>query len=898
MPIGYEQTKLWTSCLAERPDDPDGPLRERLRVAYHGFRQRAAVLAAEIPLDLRTFTQHDVTHLDALWEMADLIVGDKITLTPAEAFVLGGAFLVHDLGMGLAAFPDGLEQLTTEAGWSDIVASTFHQLEGRPAEPDELTDPPAEVLRVAKETALREKHADRAAELALISWQASSGATYHLIEDVDLRNWAGRLIGRLAASHGWDLDNVAAEFSSQPLGALPGHPPSWVVEPLKLACLMRLADACHVDGRRAPGYLRAVRRPPAAADLHWIFQERLHRPTVQDDAIVYTSGQSFAATEAAPWWLCFETLQMIDGELSAVDALLLDCGRPRFALNRVKGVDTPRRLSDLVPTDGWIPVDARVVVTDAPKLVAALGGEQLYGDDLNIPLRELIQNATDANRALRMQVPDAPRPTVRVTLRLAEDEAWWLCVEDNGIGMSSRVLSTTLLDFGRSYWGSQLMRQEHPGLAASGFRATGRYGIGFYSVFMLGDEVRVVSRRYDEASRDTMVLEFADGLISRPVLRPARHTEIKHSGGTTVSVRLHHPPYSKNGLIWESEHPSGPLHHLCGWLAPAIDSDLLVQENDGPPTLVVKAEDWRHIDAVTLLSRIASPVRWKVPASTYSIDELARRVRTIGHQEAPAGRAALAPTNYALIDANIQGNLAGVVVAGGLRLGEISRTVGIFLANPSKADRKSGRLDATEDALTNWASTQAEIYDEFSKNEPLAWLEGASSILSALAADTAGTYVCLTKDGPMDVAALTRRLNTRQHVLVTSVYDVDFKTSTDGFRTWDERSHQELTLHDDVIVLPGDHSAQLGVWFDLHPDRRWHPTLETGDEFNSRQWWYYHQRSIESCVIKAAVSAWGVSLDEVLDSFEYLADEQVPVGDIHGTGECQAMAEWRITRPS
>ncbi|MBA2593659.1 MAG: hypothetical protein M3495_02490 [Pseudomonadota bacterium] len=41
-------------------------------------------------------TVHDITHLDALWRVADQIAGPDYPINPAEAFVLGGAFLLHD----------------------------------------------------------------------------------------------------------------------------------------------------------------------------------------------------------------------------------------------------------------------------------------------------------------------------------------------------------------------------------------------------------------------------------------------------------------------------------------------------------------------------------------------------------------------------------------------------------------------------------------------------------------------------------------------------------------------------------------------------------------------------------------------------------------------------------
>ncbi len=108
MVLAFEVTNLWQSSLGE--GDGNGILEEkraRLRNAFYTFRSRATVVASEIPRNLPFFTVHDVTHLDALWETASTIAGEHYRLTPTEAFVLGGAFLVHDLAMSQAAYPKG-----------------------------------------------------------------------------------------------------------------------------------------------------------------------------------------------------------------------------------------------------------------------------------------------------------------------------------------------------------------------------------------------------------------------------------------------------------------------------------------------------------------------------------------------------------------------------------------------------------------------------------------------------------------------------------------------------------------------------------------------------------------------------------------------------------------------
>jgi hypothetical protein len=78
--------------------------------------------------------------------------------------------------------------------------------------------------------------------------------------------------------------------------------------------------------------------------------------------------------------------------------------------------------------------------------------------------------------------------------------------------MSEAVLTGSLLDFGAPFWGTTRMVEEFPGLAAKGMASLGQFGIGFFSVFILGDHVRVITRRPDHAESDALLLEFRDGI--------------------------------------------------------------------------------------------------------------------------------------------------------------------------------------------------------------------------------------------------------------------------------------------------------------------------------------------------------------------------------------------------
>ena len=511
----FADNPLIRLTLAKQPGkDKDAKPRERLWDALLQFRERAAVLANEIHRDLPDFTDHGLTHLDALWEMANLIAGPAYPLNPLEALVLGGVFLIHDLGLGLAAWPGGPDEIKQGAGWGDALSTLLRKRLERVPTPEELADPPADIERAAVQERLRMLHAEQAERLALASFPANpqKGETvYYLVEDADLRQQLGSLLGKIAHSHWWPVSRLANEFATT-RGALPNCPGDWTIDPLKIAVLLRTADAAHLDARRAPGFLLALRRPEGISRDHWNFQNHLLKPRAEDDRLVYTTNRPFLTEEVDAWWLCEETLRMVDRELHQVDALLADRGRPRLKVRGVAKAESPQRLKENIEVDGWAPVDARLHVSNVADLARKLGGEQLYGNDPTIPLRELIQNASDSVRARRL-LESLANDWGRVIVRLGRDDRGpWIEVEDTGIGMSEAVLSGPLLDFGTTYWGSALMRRSTRGYGRRASSLQAALASDSSLVFMWGHRVRVTTRRYKEdAQKDTRILRVLDG---------------------------------------------------------------------------------------------------------------------------------------------------------------------------------------------------------------------------------------------------------------------------------------------------------------------------------------------------------------------------------------------------
>jgi hypothetical protein len=391
--------------------------------------------------------------------------------------------------------------------------------------------------------AVRSLHAQEASRLVERQWKdPATGEPLFLIEDTHLRKHFGELIGKLAASHNWSIEMVKIELPHQANSPaeLPGE---WSVEPRKLACLLRCADALHIDNRRAPDFFHALLQRSGVSFDHWRAQNQighvaLDRSDPTGRTVLLTTTRPFLEADAASWWVIFDAATVAQRELETSNALLTAEGTQPFQVRRIRGVESPELMSEFVRASGWTPCAAQIHISNVEQLVGSLGGKQLYGQDsdpLAIAIRELVQNARDAIKA-RAHMDPGFEGEIRV--RVLRSEPTIVEVEDNGIGMSRRVLTGPLLDFGTSFWASSLVRSEFPGLSSSGFVPVGKFGIGFYSVFMASNNVTVSTKRWDDGLKDTHTLAFTGGLTLRPLLKAGQSRQVGVATSTVVALTL------------------------------------------------------------------------------------------------------------------------------------------------------------------------------------------------------------------------------------------------------------------------------------------------------------------------------------------------------------------------
>jgi len=112
-------------------------------------------------------------------------------------------------------------------------------------------------------------------------------------------------------------------------------------------------------------------------------------------------------------------------------------------------------------------------------------------------LRELISNAADAADKLRFEALTNPNllendSTLRIRIK-ADSKARTLTIEDNGIGLSREEAITHLGTIAKS--GTAEFLKTLSGDQQKDASLIGQFGVGFYSAFIVADQVDVYSRR-------------------------------------------------------------------------------------------------------------------------------------------------------------------------------------------------------------------------------------------------------------------------------------------------------------------------------------------------------------------------------------------------------------------
>ena len=152
-------------------------------------------------------------------------------------------------------------------------------------------------------------------------------------------------------------------------------------------------------------------------------------------------------------------------------------------------------------------------------------------------LRELLSNASDALNRIKFEMltnrnvldEDAE---LGIWLEVNE-EANTLTIRDTGVGMTHDEIVQSLGTIAHSGAREFLKAMEESGKKGQGVTTDviGQFGVGFYSVFMVADEVTVTSRSYRPEAEAVVWSSTGEGVYN---VGPAE----KHERGTSIQIKL------------------------------------------------------------------------------------------------------------------------------------------------------------------------------------------------------------------------------------------------------------------------------------------------------------------------------------------------------------------------
>jgi hypothetical protein len=551
----------------------------------------AGPLLALIPQTFRQYTNHDIGHCRNLIDlMGRFIPAETLKrLNGLELAVLILSALLHDFGMFVkdeerAAFK---RNALTSPGYGAFTAGHHARAsaveEARRAGEHERAEAIQDSLLADY---FRRMHPQRARE------NVEANLKDRLVfRELDISDY----ILDVCESHAWGVYE-----SGDPL-----HPEKTVSQlptthtvhafPLNLqyiACCLRLADIMDFDRSRTPVVVfQNIDFTDEKSWEEWNKHLSVGGWTINDREVSFRTE----CTHPSFYVAVMEFLDWVDAELS-------NCRR--LVVKEAPAAVSERYRLHLPPVaDRWdVEMKDKTYLAggfrfqlEYERIMQLLMDKSLYPDP-SLFLRELLQNALDACRNMEALAKeyDYKDYTPRIAVWDYSDDPTdpRVVFQDNGVGMSRKIVENYFMRVGRSYYRSPEFDAERARLQQKGIEleATSQFGIGILSCFMVADRFEVETYRKGntplhitiEGPTKYFIIKLLDPPPTTPF--PTKPTSDHNDGpprhpGTRLTVHL---------------RPSTALdvYQTLDTFAVNIDYDAAIYRRDAAEPRVLRARRW------------------------------------------------------------------------------------------------------------------------------------------------------------------------------------------------------------------------------------------------------------------------------------------------------------------
>lgn len=528
-PVDYKQTKLYKKLQ-------DKDVNSLVIAKVNKLIEHASPLLETVGRGtFSDYTLHNPLHSRKLMHLAGYVIPDNTlnNLSELELAVLIMSFYVHDLGMvqtiadreNVLKSEEFINYIESRSDISDAIKK-LKKDKSVAENPAPYNMSIAQLYDVALTDFLRPKHAttERYQECIKIIEDSANDNSLFQINDVSFKDEL-LLICKSHNEPTSTIKDTTLFKTSQPMA----HKQFNIQY---CAGVLRIVDVLDFDSERTPRSLfRAIgienkQLPGFKISLReWTKQLATHSIEIGEKELCVYADSNSPSIEHAIREMCTYI------ETQIKDTLFVLQQNPEGIAQKYK-IDLPAYVKPNIRSKGYTYKNYSLKLNESA-IIKLLMGENLYSKS-QIAIRELVQNAIDACE-VRRRIETFYIPEIKVNVSNDADGRYWLCVQDNGIGMDDKVLNDYFFKIGSSYYQSDEFKSFSIRKKIKNFEPISRFGIGLLSVFMIGDIVRVTTANKHSSIGDTkqrtLIIDSSESLA---VVKESEALE----EGTKIEVQL------------------------------------------------------------------------------------------------------------------------------------------------------------------------------------------------------------------------------------------------------------------------------------------------------------------------------------------------------------------------